>query len=578
MKYSELAAVYEKLDSTTKRLEKTGHLSDFLKNIPEDPLEEVVLLLQGRIFPAWDEREIGVAAQLITKAISLASGNDIRSVEKEWKKTGDLGNVAENLIKGKKQRTLASSDLTVKKVFYNLRKLTETTGTGSVDRKLQLIAELLTSASGIEARYITRTVLGVLRVGLGEGTLRDAIVWAYFMKVTEDMSKEEREKYNDYANSVQEAYDLTNDFAKVARIAKESGVKGLKSVQITAGTPIKTMLALKVDSVAEAFEIVGRPAQAEFKYDGFRIEVEKDETGEITIFTRKLENVTERFPDVVDHVKKYVKGKSFILDAEAVGYDNKTMTYLPFQKISRRIKRKYDIKKMAGLFPVEVNVFDVLAYDQKSLINEPFSKRRMLLEKVVRNVKRKIRPAEAIVTDKEQEIEAFFDQAKAKGNEGLMIKGLNAPYKPGARVGHMLKFKKTAENLDLIITEGEWGQGKRSKWISSYNLACRKDDELLGIGRVSTGLKEKPEEGFSFGEMTKLLKPLITGENGKRVKFNPKIVIEVKYEEIQKSPSYSSGYALRFPRFIRNRTGEKGRNDVNTLEDVKRLYERQKKN
>ena len=168
---------------------KTGHLSDFLKNIPEDPLEEVVLLLQGRIFPAWDEREIGVAAQLITKAISLASGNDIRSVEKEWKKTGDLGNVAENLIKGKKQRTLASSDLTVKKVFYNLRKLTETTGTGSVDRKLQLIAELLTSASGIEARYITRTVLGVLRVGLGEGTLRDAIVWAYFMKVTEDMSK-----------------------------------------------------------------------------------------------------------------------------------------------------------------------------------------------------------------------------------------------------------------------------------------------------------------------------------------------------------------------------------------------------
>lgn len=577
MKYSELAAVYEKIDGTTKRLEKTGYLSDFLKKVSGEEIEEVVLLLQGRIFPAWDEREIGVAGQLMAKAISMASGSGIQAVEKEWKKTGDLGNVAENLIKKRKQLTLYSSDLTVKKVFSNLRKLTEVTGRGSVDRKLQLIAELLTSASGIEARYITRTVLGVLRVGLGEGTLRDAIVWAYFMKITEDISREDREKYNGFVNSVQEAYDLKNDFAKVAKIAREKGIRGLKSVQITAGIPIKAMLALKVDTPEKAFEIVGRPAEAEFKYDGFRVEIEKDETGKIAIFTRKLENVTGRFPDIVESVKKYVKGRSFILDAEAVGYDKKTTTYLPFQKISQRIKRKYDIEKMSELLPVEVNVFDVIAYNGKSMLSQPFSKRRRLLEKIVRDVKRKIRPAEAIVTGKEREIEDFFDQAKAKGNEGLMIKNLDAPYKPGARVGHMLKFKKEAENLDLVITEGEWGEGKRSKWISSYNLACRKDGELLEMGRVATGLKEKPEEGLSFGEMTKLLKPLITEESGKRVRFKPKIVIEVGYEEIQKSPSYSSGYALRFPRILRNRSSEKGRDEINTLEDVKRLYERQKK-
>ena len=577
MKYAELAKIYEKLDSTTKRLDKTEYLSEFLKKVHADQIEEIVLLLQGRIFPAWDEREIGVASQLMVKAISIASGADLNAVEKEWKKTGDLGNVAENLIKKKKQHTLAASELTVKKVFINLQKLTEVTGQGSVDRKLQLIAELLTSASGVEARYVTRTVLGVLRVGLGEGTLRDAIVWTYFMKVTDDMEKEEREKYNGFADAVQQAYNLTNDFAKVAKIAKEKGVKGLRSVQIKIGRPIKVMLALKAEDATEAFDTVGRPAAVEFKYDGFRMEIEKEESGKISIFTRRLENVSNQFPDVVEYVKKYVKGKSFILDAEAVGYDRKTLKYLSFQNISQRIKRKYDINKMAAELPVEVNVFDVLAYNGKNMINEPFRQRRDLIEKIIHTAKRKIRPAQAIITDKEDRIESFFEQAKAAGNEGLMIKNLEAPYKPGARVGHMLKFKKVTENLDLVIIEAEWGEGKRAKWLSSYNLACRKDGKLLGIGKVATGMKEKPEEGFSFDEITKLLKPLITEEHGKHVKVKPKIVLEVGYEEIQKSPSYSSGFALRFPKVRRNRTNEKGIDDINTLSDVQRLYEQQKK-
>ena len=576
MKYSELVEVYEKLEGTTKRLAKTEYLSDFLKKVHADDTEEVVLLLQGRIFPAWDERESGVASQLMVKAISIASGADINQVEKEWKKTGDLGNVAENLVKKKKQHTLASSELTVKKVFYNLRKLAEESGSGSVDRKLQLIAELLTSAKGIEAKYVVRTILGELRIGLGEGTLRDAITWAYFMKVTDDMSKEKREEYNTYLDAVQQAYDLTTDFATVATAAR-NGMKRLKSVRLVLGKPIKVMLALKVDNIQEAFEIVGKPTAAEFKYDGFRLEIGKDDAGKISLFTRRLENVTKAFPDVVEYVKKYVKGKSFILDAEAVGFDKKTQKYLPFQSISQRIRRKYDIERMADKFPVEVNVFDILVYHGKNIINEPFKKRRELLEKIVPNIKRKIRPSQSIITDDEAKIEDFFRQSREQGNEGLMLKNLNAPYKPGARVGHMLKFKKAAENLDLVIVEAEWGQGKRSTWITSYNLACRKDGKLLEIGKVSTGLKEKPEEGLSFGDMTKMLKPLITEEHGKHVIVKPKIVIEVGYEEIQKSTSYSSGYALRFPRVVRNRSSEKGIHDINTLKDVERLYKQQKK-
>lgn len=610
MKYSELVELYERLDSTTKRLEKTYHLSEFLKRAPADDIEPVALLIQGRVFPSYDEREIGVASQLVIKAISLASGVDTGRIGKDWAKTGDLGSVAESLIKGKRQTTLSSSELTVKKVFDNLRKLTELTGHGSVDRKMQLIAELLGSAKGAEARYIIRTILGQLRVGTGAGIFRDAIAWAYFPKAVgsvfvkctschntvppadscvecgKELGKEAkaaasetesaRENYNAILARIQSAYDLTNDFASVAKKAKTEGVEGLEKVEIRIGNPIKIMLALKVDSVAEALEAVGKPAQCEYKYDGFRLECHRD--GEkIWLYTRRLENVTAQFPEVAEYLKKCVKGNRYILDTEAVGYDPKTGKYVPFQNISQRIKRKYDIDRLAQELPVEINVFDILCHEGRNLTSEPFQKRRELMERIVKGVDRKLKLSTALVSSDEAKIERFFKKAKADGTEGLMIKKLDAPYQPGARVGYMLKYKKVMENLDLVIVAAEWGEGKRAKWLSSYCLACRGDGKLLEIGKVSTGLKEKREEGFSFDEVTELLRPLILEQDGRYVKVKPKIVLEVAYEEIQKSPTYESGYALRFPRVIRNRSDEKGVGDINTIEDVERLYKQQKK-
>jgi len=606
MKYAELTALYEQLDSTTKRLEKTYYLSEFLKGVSPDDVEAVALLVQGRVFPSYDEREIGVAGQLVIKAISLATGADAKSIEKDWAKKGDLGKVAESLFEKKRQATLVSSELTVKKVFGNLRKLTELTGEGSVDRKLQLVAELLSSAKGAEARYIIRTVLGQLRVGTGAGILRDAIAWAYFPKATAKIfvkcgscgktvppadnclecgnaigkaEPEElgREEYNQLLDKIQSAYDLTNDFAVVAKKAKTEGIAGLEKVEIKVGTPIKVMLALKSETIHEALETVGRPAQCEYKYDGFRLECHK--LGDrIWLYTRRLENVTEQFPEVVDYLKKYVDAESFILDSEAVGYDPKTRKYVPFQNISQRIKRKYGIGKMAKELPVEANVFDILSYNGKNVIGEPFQKRREIIEKIVKSVERKIVVSKAKLLSDEAEIERFFKEAKAAGTEGLMIKKLDAPYQPGARVGYMLKYKKVMENLDLVIVAAEWGEGKRAKWLSSYSLACMgKDGNLLEVGKVSTGLKEKREEGLSFDEMTEMLKPLIKEEHGRQVDVRPKIIIEVAYEEIQKSPTYESGYALRFPRVIRDRTEEKGLDDINTIEDVERLYNTQKK-
>ena len=583
MQYSRLVEIYEKLESTTKRLEHTHIISEFLKSVDIGDLGSVTLLLEGRIFPRWDEREIGIASKLMLKAINLVSGETKEGINAEWKKTGDLGTVSYNLIKKKKQSTLGSYELTVKKVLKNLRELAAIEGQGAVDKKIQLVAELLTSAQPNEAKYIVRTILNDMRIGVGEGSIRDAIVWAFFGKeIKAEYNKEEnkveiedREKYNGYAEAVQRAYDITNDFAPVAEAAKKSGIKGLEELEMEIGVPLKVMLALKVEDIDEGFERCGKPAEFEFKYDGMRMQIHKN-NDEVKIFTRRLENVTNQFPEVVDYARKHIEEKKVILDSEAVGYSKKTGKYMPFQSISQRIKRKYGIEKMSEEFPVEVNVFDIISYKGKSVINKPFEERKKMLKGIINPVPKKIVLARSIVTSNKKEVEDFYKEALESGNEGLMIKKLDAPYKPGGRVGFMVKLKPTKENLDLVITGAEWGEGKRSKWLSSYTVACVSDGKFLDVGKASTGLKEKREEGLSFAEMTDLLKPLIKKEEGKGVVLKPEVVIEVGYEEIQKSPTYSSGYALRFPRVIRLRE-DLGPKEVSTLKMVETFYNEQKK-
>jgi DNA ligase 1 len=586
MSYHELAQLYDQLESTSKRLEKTYCISRFLKKAKKQDLHCLALLFQGRIFPSWDERKIGVASRLVIKAMSIATGMDKNRIETEWKKTGDLGEVAENFVGKKKQQTLASHDLSVHKVFETLQKLSTLEGQGTVDKKTKLIAELLTSAKPLEAKYIVRTVLEDLRVGVGDGTLRDAIVWAFFedeVQVnyndkTKKIDPEDREKYSMYCEAVQHAFNLTNDFGKVAEKAKEGTVKALKAVQVSIGRPLKVMLYQKADDLQDAFERVGKPCALEYKYDGFRIIVHKK--GEnIILFTRRLETVTQQFPDVVAYVKKYIKGNNFILDAEAVGFDPTTQKYLPFQNVSQRIKRKYNIEKMAKEYPVELNVFDVMANNGESIMNLPFKERRKLLEKIVKNEPKKIRVAKQIITENVKEAEKFYQASLAEGEEGVMAKNLEGVYKPGSRVGYGVKVKPVMETLDLVIVGADWGEGKRKGWLSSFTLACYDEDagEFLEMGKVGTGIKELEEqEGVSFTQMTDLLNPLILSESGKSVKVKPKIVIEVNYEEIQKSPTYGAGFALRFPRVVRLREDKRPK-DASSLDYVKRLYKGQEK-
>jgi len=549
-------------------------------------MEHIMLLAQGKVYPSWDESKMGVASKLILKAINITTGIPAKEVEISWKKLGDLGEVAKELVSKKKQATLASHDLTVKKVFENIRKLSGTEGKGSVDRKMKLIAELMTSATPGEAKYIVRTVLEDLRIGVGEGSIRDAIVWAYFskelhLKFDEKENKvtfpeKDRKQYNEIVNIVQRAYDLTNDFPKVAVVAKEHGLIGLQKISLAEGDPIKVMLFKKAKNMEDAFETVGKPAAVEFKYDGFRMQIHKNKKG-IVIFTRRLERVTKQFPEIVKLVETHVKGKSFIIDCEAVGYDVKTKKYLPFQMISQRIRRKYDIEAVAKKYPVELNVFDIISFEGKSMLKEQFKKRRELVERIVKPLVRKIVPAKNIITSDLKEADKFYKESLKAGNEGVMFKNLEAIYKPGSRVGYGVKVKPVMEPLDLVIVGAEWGTGKRAGWLTSLTLACVGDhDQFLTIGKVGTGMKEKEQEGVTFGQLTKLLKPLIVHEKGRFATIKPKLVVEINYEEIQKSPTYTSGFALRFPRVIRIRH-DRSAKEASDKELVEDLYYGQKK-
>jgi len=566
MKYSILCETYEDLEQNSSRLKKTIILAEVLTKLKKSQDPHIIYLLQGKVFPDYNEKEFGISEQLVIKALVKSSGISKENIIEKWKKIGDLGLVAEQVIGKKKQNTLFSNQLTTEKILENLQKLPELVGKGTVNKKMSLISELLTSASGIEAKYIIRTLIGDLRIGVASGTIRDSIVETCFKP------KDIKEK-KEYMEIVQDSYDKITDFALVFEKACK-GIKSLKATTLTPGQPLKVMLAQKAKNIQEGFKRVGKPAIFEYKYDGFRMLINKDENGNIKIFTRRLDNVTNQFPDVVKYVQEHVKANSFIIDSEAVGFDKKTKEYTPFQAVSQRIKRKYHIEKLIKELPIEINAFDILYLNGKALIQEPFEKRTRLLRKIIKNKKYHFQTSKQLITSNEKKAQEFYEKALEDNQEGLMIKNINSQYKPGSRVGHMLKLKPNENELDLVITGAEYGKGKRAGSLATFILSCKnqKTGKFLEIGKAS-GLKEKSELGLSFEELTKKINPLIIKEQGRQVTIKPKIVVTILYQNIQRSPTYESGFALRFPRITQLRP-DKSLSDVATLKEISEDYNR----
>lgn len=554
MEFKKLVRVYQKLGSTQKILEEREILADFFTECPEGVIGDVALLLMGKVFPSRSEKEIGIASKMMLEIINFATGVSKSELKEKWADTGDLGKTTEWAVKHKSQMTLEREKITVGKVLRNVRKIARVSGSGSQEEKKKLAADLITSASPKEGEYIVKIILGELRIGIGEGLIRDGLAKAF------DISPE----------VIERAYFLTSDYSLVAKKAKKEGEKGLKAVEIEIGRPVKVMLYQKAKSIQDAFETVGRPAAIEPKYDGLRVQIHKK--GEkILVFSRRQENITRQFPDIIKGAKEAVKADECILEGEAVGYDPETKDFIPFQKLSKRIKRKYDIKEMVEKFPTTTYLFDILYLNGKSMLNSKFKKRREKLEEVIDSVRWSIELVPQLITSDEEEANDFYQKQLKQDQEGVMFKNLNREYQPGSRVGYGLKLKPIMEPLDLAVVGAKWGEGARSDWLSSYLLACREKEtgKFLAVGRMGTGLTEK-----QFEEMTKKMKPLILSQEGRKVEIRPEIVIEVGYEEIQKSPKYESGYALRFPRLKRIRE-DKPPEQTNSLEKVKELYEKQ---
>lgn len=549
MDFSTLTEVYQKLEKTSSRLEMTSIVSDFLKRVPEGDLPVLLLFLRGRVFPAWSDKELGIGDKLVIKAISTVSGVTENAVENRIRETGDTGLAAEKLLVNKAQTTLFREKLTVDKVSENLNKLAGLTGKGSQEKKISYIKELLSFADPTESRYIIRLILEELRLGVGAGILRDAVAQSF--KVDPAL--------------VERAYSLSPDLGEVARIAKSKGETGLKKITLKSGRPIEVMLAQKIGGIENAIEKFGETA-FEVKYDGARIQIHKKD-GEVVLYTRRLENVTRQFPEIVKAARENIKAKSAIVEGELVAIKSKEDRHpRPFQDLSRRIKRKYNISETVKNIPVEINLFDLILYEGESVINYEFKDRRKLLRKTIKETDT-FRLADQIVTDKVVEAEKFYKKALGMGHEGIMAKNPKAPYQPGSRVGYMYKIKPVMETMDLVIAGATWGEGRRAHWLGSFLLALFDPDTggFLTIGRMGTGFTDD-----QFREMTELLKDEITEQAGKEVKIKPKVVVEVAYEEIQKSPTYESGYALRFPRLVRIRT-DKGSEDADTPQRVEEI-------
>lgn len=559
MEYAELVATYEQLRATTATLEKRAILADQFADTDATELTAVVRLARGKVFAPWESRELGVSTSLASEAIVKATGVGAEQLETWWREEGDLGDAAARAVASRTQETLFVNPLSVATVYETLQELAGFEGAGSQSRLVDSVAGLVSNADPDEARYVVRTIVGAMRLGVGEGLVRDAIADAFL-----DGSETAVE-------AVERAYEMTNDFATVSDRARREGIEGLQGLDVEVFRPIKPMLAKTAESMETALADLGDAGDVvltETKYDGIRAKIHHAD-GETRVFTRRLEDVTEQFPDVVAAAEAHLDAKEYIVEAELVGYDPTTGESVPFQKLSQRIKRKYDIEAMADSIPVRVHLFDLIYLDGATYLNSSLAERLAALEEIMTPAEG-FRRAHNTRTDSVAPTEEFYSDVLAAGHEGVMIKNLDATYQPGSRVGYQRKVKPTMEPLDLVVTRVKWSEGRKSEYLGRPYLACRDSDgELLEVGRMHTGFTDDDLEEF-----TELMEPRIVSVDGREAQVTPEVVLEVEYEEIQESPKYDSGYALRFPRFLRIRH-DLGPEEADTFERVQNLYDGQ---
>jgi DNA ligase-1 len=515
--FTALAELCRALEATTKRKEKTGLLSGFLRGLELLEVSPAVLMVVGSIFPEFDPRTLEVG----------------------WR-------TMRNVLEGGRQTTLFDEPLTIVYVHDTLTRIAEASGTGSRRVKASLLEGLIARADPSEVEVLVRIIFGEMRIGVSEGMMLEGIAAASDVRVA----------------LVRRALMLTGNLGEIARLALESGEEGLEGVEMRLFVPLKPMLASMSYDIGEVIEAHGGESSFEYKLDGARIQIHRQ--GEtVKVFSRRLSEVTESLPDVVETIREEVKSDDFILEGEAVAIGEGGKP-LPFQDLMRRFRRVHDVEAMADQIPLRLYLFDVLYHDGRLLIDDPYTERWRTLEEICPEELLTAR----IVSGDAEEAEMFLREAIEAGHEGLMAKRLDSEYTPGSRGKRWFKIKPT-ETLDLVVTAADWGYGRRTGWLSNYHLAAREGDDHLVIGKTFKGLTDE-----EFRWMTAHLQGLKSRETPGTVHVRPELVVEVAFNEVQRSPHYKSGYALRFARVTRIRE-DKAPEDADTLDRVRELYEAQ---
>jgi DNA ligase-1 len=568
MRFTQLAETLERLEGISSGNEMRKVLAKLFKKTPKSEIKSVAYLLTGRIAPDIEGRETGVAAKMAVRALAKASGLEAKKIQAEFKRKGDLGLVAEQAVKGRKGESLSPN-----KLVKRLNEIAKASGTGSQERKLELLSNLLRCCTPQAAKYVTRIVLGHLRVGFNVYSVLDALSLAF------TGSKKSR-------HQLEEALNKTNDLGLVAETFARQGAKGVKGLKGGVGAPIRMMLAQRVKSLAEIKKRIPGKITAEEKYDGERFQAHKEEK-EMVIFSRRLENITKQYPDVKERLKKNVKGKSFIVEGEIVPVDGRGRI-LEFQKLMQR-RRKYKVEEYIKKIPVEAFLFDVLNFEGKDLTKKAYPERRKQLEKMVKEKKGKIELARQINTTDLKAVDKFFHKALDRGTEGLVCKS-NAPdsvYRAGARAWTWIKWKREyvkglMDTFDLVVVGALAGRGVRAGTYGSLLCAAfnQKKNLFETVCKLGTGFSEK-----ELKELPRRLGKFRSKEKPKNVDskikpdawFKPGFVIEVAAGEITKSPIHTAGegLALRFPRLLRYREDKSAR-QATTVKEIKQMYGRKK--
>jgi len=561
----------------------TSLLVELIKKTPAEEIGKVVYLLQGKLYPDYEGVELGLAEKLLMKAVAEVTGRTEKFVEGDYKKTGDVGTTVEKLVQRKSQTTLTKRPLTVAAVYGTFDKIAHSSGGGSVETKIRLLTSLLNDATPLEAKYIARMAVGKLRLGVADMTVLDALAGAY------GADKTAREP-------LERAYNLSSDLGSVAEVAAREGLVGIKRFKISVGRPIRPMLCERLPDAGSILDKMGGVGSAEYKYDGLRLQAHVG-NGKVHLFSRRLENITEQFPDIAQNLHGSIKAKEAIVEGECVAVDPNTGDMLPFQVISQRRGRKYELTRVAEEIPVTAFLFDILLLNGQDLTQVPYTERRKQLLGVIKPSEHVSLATQTIVKEPEK-LEQLMEEAVSAGCEGLVIKNTSeqSVYQAGARGWLWIKYKRSyksevQDTFDLVPVGAFAGRGRRAGSYGALLMAVynEKGDTFETICKLGSGFTDE-----DLASLPRTLAPYRTTHRNPRVNslmdpdvwFSPSVVLEVAADEITLSPLHTcgrgairreSGLALRFPRFTGKWRKDKSSEDATTSKEALEMYKKQLK-